>query len=226
MAKKVKKEQGADVKVTYYDVAAHTTRTESASAIANKYSTKETVNLCIRERKGISYEMFFLLLAIFFSLLLIFEYFCVYRPYYEVEQLEKQLAARQAEVERIYGSMSDRQEKLEEYRKYNYENFPREIVSRDDILELLERTVFKKGKVSNVSISRNTLTMTVSEVLWGDIDGIQMSIREDVMVDNVFVSRTNLQSDGGVETATINITIFFKDATEIVDTTESVGGGN
>ena len=207
MANKVKE---ADVKVVEYDVASHSA--QGAAPVPPKYSSKETVNLCMKERKSISYETFFIILIIFFAVLLVIEYFGAYLPYREIEQKEKQLAANETELSQLQNSMSDRDQIRADYRQYNYENFPRNIVDRAEILALLERTVFERGKITSVNISsNNTVVLNVADVSRDDLEAMQKEIREDDLVFNVFVSRTNLE-DG--ESAGVTMTIVFNDPSE------------
>lgn len=210
MAKKGKE---PNVEVTYYDVANRTTRTEKAAAMSSKYSTKETVNLCMKERKGISFELFFLIFALIFIVLIIIEFFGVYRPYLELEQKEKQLAEEQTKLQQLVDSMQDYDEVRENYRKYNYENFPKDIVNRLDILAFLEKTVFDRGKITSVRIggTSNTVVLEISEVSRDNLKAMLEDIRTSEDVFNRYSSRTDLE-DG--EIATITITIVFKDPTD------------
>ncbi len=199
----------ADVQVTFYDVANRTTNSARASAIASKYSTKETVNLCIKERKGMSFELFFLILAAILVFLLIMEFFGIYRPYLALEQAEAQLTEDQARLEQLYGEMSDRESVREQYRLYNYENFPRDLVDRADVLDLLEKEVFPHGKVVTFSITRNALTLTLTGIPDAEGAAMQKALRENKIVQTAIVSSED------EATGIVSMTIIFKDATEV-----------
>ena len=81
-----------------------------------------------------------------------------------------------------------------------------------EILALLERTVFERGKITSVNISsNNTVVLNVADVSRDDLEAMQKEIREDDLVFNVFVSRTNLE-DG--ESAGVTMTIVFNDPSE------------
>lgn len=157
--------------VVYYDVAAGVSRTAKAQTLSKRYSTKETVNLCIRERKGLSYELFFLILAGILLVLLLLEFFCVYRPYLHMEETEKSLAEKEAQVQRLKDSMKDSDTVKENYRKYNYEKFPRELVDREDVFQLIEEVVFPRGIITSFRLNGNELTMQIS--------GVSIEIDED-----------------------------------------------
>ncbi len=203
-----KKEKEAEVQVTFYDVA----NKRTYQAPPSKHASKETVNLCMREKTSISYELFFLLLAVIFIILVIVEFFGVYRPYLAVERAEADLAEKQTQLEQIYDSMSNpsREEVRDNYRRYNYENFPREIVNREEILALLEETVFEKGKITSAALlENNTVELTVSGVLREDIEPMQQQLNEkEGIVDWVEVSHVNFEMDDtGAESATLSMTI-------------------
>ena len=203
------KKKTADGDVTYYDVAAGVSRKGKAHKLASKYSSKDTVNLCIRERKGLSAELFFLILAGILIVLLLLEFFGVYRPYLNLETAEKDLAQQQAEVQRIKDEIKDMDEVREEYRKHNYENFPRERVNREDVFKLIEETVFPYGKITNFTLSENKLTLDITDISEFDITRIPLDIEASEIVEHCDQPITSSDADGKT-TYTLNIT--FKDA--------------
>lgn len=159
------KKKTADGEVTYYDVAAGVSRKGKAHKLASKYSSKDTVNLCIRERKGLSAELFFLILAGILIVLLLLEFFGVYRPYLNLETAEQQLADQRAEIELLEDSMSDYQEIQQKYNQFNYENFPRERVGSDEMFDLIKETVFSRALITSFRFNGNANRLTL------DIEG-------------------------------------------------------
>lgn len=195
--------------VVYYDVANQKTYSGSSASIARQYTTKETVNLCMHEKKGMSLAVFFLLLAALFLVLILLEFFGVYRPYLALERKEAKLAEDRATLSQLYSGMSDRKQVQEDYRKYNYENFPASRVDREEVLDLLEEAVFDKGKITSFNITENSLVITVSEVMREDVDLIQKQIRESELVSLVVATITSGQEE---ELASVSLTVLFKDA--------------
>lgn len=202
--------------VVLYDVADDALKKEKGTVVTNKYSTKNTLNLLMKEKSSISFELFFLLLAIIMLLLALVEYFVVYRPYRAVEQAEAALREEQARLEQILDKIKDYDDVRADYLKYNYENFDSSIVDRLDILDLLERKVFGVGKIQSMNISGNTLTMTMTEVSVDASSKLQSTLQEEAetgIVEYVSVTRTGYNSgEDGVPT--VNIVITFKNADE------------
>ncbi len=197
-----------DGEVLYYDVAAGATRKGNARSLASKYSTKDTVNLCIRERKGISYELFFLIFAAILLVLLLIEFFGVYRPYLDMEAREAELTRIEASTQDLYDQMSDRTQVRDLYRQHNYENFPRERVDREDVFDLIERLVFDKAIITSFTLRENVLTLGLHGPVRSDLEKIANSIMDDELV--LSCGRSNwTQSESGFDTT---LTITFKDA--------------
>ncbi len=206
------KKKTADGDVTYYDVAAGVSRKGKARKLASKYSSKDTVNLCIRERKGLSAELFFLILAGILIVLLLLEFFGVYRPYLNLETAEKDLAQQQAEVQRIKDEIKDMDEVREEYRKYNYEHFPRERVDRLDVLDLVETVFFDRGIITSFHLSKNTLTLQLTDVLLEDSYLIPAELEASEIVLGYDMPRSEVKYDEATGKVAFGITITFKDA--------------
>lgn len=205
--KKTAEQPEPEAQVTFYDGGKRAEEGETVVADPSFFA-HETVNLCKREKRWMTYERFFLIIALVFLLMALIEFLAVYRPYSALEDKEAQLAADQATLSELYGGMLDRNEVRENYRKYNYENFPAEIVDREKVLDLLERTVFLRGKISGVTLSGNTLVLSITGVERSEIEAMQIEIRESDIVESVVISRTDLD-----ETAAVGMTIVFKDAT-------------
>lgn len=169
--------------------------------------SNETVNLCRRESGGLSVSRICIIVAVVLALLLIVEFFGIYRPYRALEEKEAELAQLQTQAGNLFGSTLDMEAVREEYRKYNYENFPAEIVDREEVLKLLEDTVFERGKITHFSISGNSLEITVSDIASSEIEEMMDEIEGSALVDRL---NRRTVADG----ATVVLTILFKDATE------------
>ena len=196
-----KNDAATDAEIRFFDAA------EPHAASAGHVS-KETVNLCKKDRKDISPGAFCLLLTVFLAVLILIEFFFAYLPYRDLEVLESSLGEAQQQYEQLQSSMSDYDAVRDDYRKYTYEKYDKTIVDREDILDLLEVAVFPMGKVLTLNISNNTITLSLSGVLNTDIDVMQKGLREHALVQNVIISRTSLVGDE----ATVAMTIILKDA--------------
>lgn len=205
-----RKDTDAEVEVTFYD-AATAARPVSSSDVAKKYSAKETVNLFMKDRKDISFELFFLLLAIILILLLAVEYFFAYMPYRRLEQAEADLRADQTRLERL-DVPDDEFERVEnDYLKYNYEHFDKTIADREDVLDMLGETAFKYGKATSVDITGNTVRLNLSGVPSDKVETLQTEMREHKRVNDVFV--TNVKMENSL--ADVSLTVLLNDATKV-----------
>lgn len=198
--------------VVYYDVAAGVSRTAKAQTLSKRYSTKETVNLCIRERKGLSYELFFLILAGILLVLLLLEFFCVYRPYLHMEETEKSLAEKEAQTQRLKDSMKDYDTVEEDYNKYNYKNFPRARVGRDDVFALVESVVFDRGIITSFRLTENSLTLQISDVSLENLTLIPAEFEASKLVSDCDMSKFEVKYDAATGKASFGIEVNFKPA--------------
>lgn len=221
------KRQKADGEVEYYDVSEGVNRKGKARALSSKYSEKNTVNLCIRERKGISAELFFLILAGILLVLLLLEFFGAYQPYLRLEAAEQQLADEQAAVQAMQDSMKDYKTVQDSYREHNYEHFPRERVDREDVFQLIEEVIFDKGVITSFNLNGNTLTLSLSGVSIVEPTGPEKEGMNDRRYILTNIEKSPIVSDydspqytaeydsAGQDTGRVSftITIVFKDAT-------------
>ncbi len=203
-----KKERETQINVTFTEAVG--TDVNRASAVVVDNSRKEVVNLCKRERKGLSLGAFFLILALILAVVILVEFLGIYRPYKELEAREAQLDDARATLAQLQKGMSDIDEVRAEYRKYNYEHFPRELAEREDILDLMETAVFARGKITRFVLVENKLVLTVKGVNGADVDVLQRDLRENKLVQSVVVTAAE-KEDGAV---TLGLDIVFKDATE------------
>lgn len=197
------KKKKPNEEVTYYDVAAGTTRTGKPKALASKSSTKDTVNLCIHERKGLSIEMFFLILAAILLVLLVIEYFCAYRPYVKLEAAENEYVQGQKELDDLRNSMSDEPTVREEYRKRNYEKFPRELVDREDVFDVVESLVFDRALITSYTLRENVLTLGLRGSR-DDLTAISADFMGEDLVDTC--TRSTWTTENGQFETTLTIT--------------------
>ena len=198
----------AQARITFYDGVDRTESGKKLSSAAIKKSAKQTVNLCKRERTGMSFATFCLLLALVLIVLAAVEFFAAYRPYKQMEAKQKELADKQSQLDSLNGAMTDREAVQNEYREYNYENFPFYLVDREDVLAFIKERIFPYGKISNVSVSENTISLRITDIPRDSVDTLLDGIRNDDRVANLPMSTTEVNGDTIVAT----VSIHFKDA--------------
>lgn len=208
---------GSDVRIVFYDGVNRTESGKQLSAAAINKSAMNTVNLCKRERKGISVATFCLVFAIILVVLIAIEYFAAYLPYRQMELKERELADKQAQLSGLYGAMSDREAVQQEYREYNYANFPYYLVDRLDVLAFVKERIFPYGKIDGVSVAENTISLTIRGIV-GEAAANELldGIRNDSRVEDLPMSNTTLDrgSSGQDLMITVQVTITFKPASQ------------
>lgn len=209
-----KKQKPDENSVILYDVAANASRRERASAVKHKYSTKTTLNLCMREKPAVSVELFFLLLAIILIFLLLIEFFGIYRPYYQVEQLEKTLDADRSAIAELQRKLDDYDEKREEYNKYNYEDYDATLADRLDVLDMLERVVTPyRAKIRSLSFDgRNTLSMSLTDIDLQNVSKLSADLlmEKDLVAEAVFTMTNYVDEGTGEKVPAANFVLTLK----------------
>ncbi len=205
----------AQARITFYDGVDRTESGKKLSSEAIKKSAKQTVNLCKRERKGMSFATFCLVLAIILIVLAVVEFFAAYRPYKQMEAKQKELAEKQAQLNSLNGAMTDREAVQNEYRQYNYEKFPFDLVDNQDVLNLVKEKVFPYGKIQKVLFAGNILTLIINDLAQEQIDALVKGLDADgadSIVKHVAWSRNSGENNS--EARVISMTITFKDAVQ------------
>lgn len=161
-----------------------------------QYPTKRVLNLCIKEKSNMSPEVFLGILAAIIVVVLLLEFFGVYRPYRSLELAQADLADAQNHLQQTYDSMSDYDQVHDDYYKYNFNEFNSALADRLDIFDLLRREIFGKAKITSLSINENTITLSLTGVnLKEQLPEMQKSLLADPLVADVFSSSQASQND-------------------------------
>lgn len=179
--------------IVVYDVAADKTETQKARYIS-KFTQKDTLNLCMKV-KSITLEMFFLLLAIILVVVMLVEYFGVYRPYLAVEQAEASLTEMENQKNSLDNKLKDYSDVQSQYREYNYENYDITIASRPDVFALLEKVVFPEGKITSLTLNGNTLNINMEEIPQANLSRLNKNLLAEKIVAGVSYSRSGYESE-------------------------------
>ncbi len=196
-----------DVKASQPSQAAVAYYRRSSKDIA-QYPTKRVLNLCMKEKSNMPPEAFLGILAAIIVVVLLLEFFGVYRPYRSLELAQADLNAAQSHLQQTYDSMSDYDDIHDEYYQYNFNEFDRTLADRLDVLDLLKRELFDKAKINTLNVSANTINLNMTGVkLKEQLPDIQESLLADPFVATVFSSSQSSQND----TATLVITLKSAD---------------
>lgn len=194
--------------------------------------SKRTLNLCMREQSGISVEMFLFILSLILIVIILVEFVGIYRPYLEVERLERDLAAAQTALDdknRAIREMDDYYQKTygmtmqEYYNQYNFEGYDRSIADRADVFALLEHEIIDKpgyeaARIGVININGNTVTLTIYGLEFNStlVKDLTENLSNDKMVYIAYANNMTRPEDG--ETS-IRMTIELRDATTVKEDT-------
>lgn len=168
---------------------------------------KDTLNLCVREKNGLSARGLALFFALLFIVLAAAGFLGAYLPYTALREKERRLEAENAAVQELKDYVSDGElaDVREEYRRYVMENFP-ETADLDAAFGLLGDAVFGKGKVERASLSGNVLSLTVTGVAAADVETLLSDVCGSGAAESVAVTGTELGATG----TTLSLVIYLK----------------
>lgn len=152
--------------------------------------------------------------------------FAVINRLEKVKQAEAELIHMREELAAVEAAYADYDEVQAEYNRYTYQNFDRTVPNRLAVLALLERRVFSVCTAQSLSITQRTVSMTLEGLSLEDTSALIEGLKEEPMVEDVFVSTSSYgtKTYNGTESAVTSITISLKDPTTIqpeADTAEN-----
>lgn len=113
-----------------------------------------------------------------------------------LDQLEKksdayqELKGRQTQLAAIQKKLSGYKELEKEYGRYSYawmDETEISMVSRMDVLGLVEREIFPYATVEDMTVNDNVLTLNVRDITLEQASEIIMSLEEDDLVKNAYL---------------------------------------
>lgn len=189
---------------------------------SSQVPTKRTLNLCIREKSNISIELFLILLAVILVVVMVAEFFGVFRPYARVESLEAQVNSAQKELD----GKNDAIQKYEndkvpdDYHKYNFEGFDLTIADRLKVLDILDRHIinhedFNEAKIGGtITIRDKTVSFTLEGLTSQQLADLRKELQTDPWVYAVNINRAS-STEGNETSATVTLTL--NDADKVVE---------
>lgn len=174
---------------------------------------KTTMNLYFKEKKPLRPQVLIPCVLALAMLAGLFAKFAVVDRFAGLAEARSALEGERQRLRALRGSCADYDEVQKEYMKYNYSNFDRSIVSRTDVLDLLERVVFPSAGVRTLTISGNTMSMTLMGLTLDEVSDMLHALEAEELVRKVTVSTTGYGGRGGESgTPTANMTVEFNPA--------------
>jgi len=168
--------------------------TEEVKKVKRKkehFPTKNSINLFYKVDKttGPVTAMLYIMFAL--VLLLALGKFGVYDIMQQVTNLENQLADKELEVQTMLAATKDYNKVKSEYNRYTqgYLTNKEKPIDRLDILDMLEKTVYKKSDVKNTAITEDSIFLSYTGL---DLEGTSALIKEIESYD--WVKKVTIQN--------------------------------
>lgn len=179
---------------------------------SSQLPNKRTINLCMKEKDKLSKEMFLIVLSLILIVVMLVEFFGIYRPYVEVENLENRLSSAQSELDAKNAAMSDYKDVEEFFDMYNYDDYDNTLADRLDVMQLFERNImnvdkFASAKIDSLSISGRRVTFTIKGLTGDLISELYQSLCNDKIVEYVDFPRTSTDADN-IQSTDFEVTLL------------------
>ena len=175
------------------------------------YPTKTTINFYIKENKSSSFSTAFLYLLFGAVVLLALAKMTVFDLLADLNKEKAAYNKNQTVLENNLEALAGFDEVNQEYNRYSYSYLAEtdKVQDRMDILDMLDKTIFKDSTVMSIVISDNIVSVSLTEI---DLEGtseLAKKLEEYDIVESVSV---NTASFGG--TYTSNMLIQLKPEAE------------
>lgn len=174
------------------------------------FPTKTSINLFYKVDKTTGPVTALLYIIFALVLLLALGKFGVYDIMQQVTALETQLADKELEVQTMLAATKDYNKVKSEYNRYTqgYLTDKEKPIDRLDILDMLEKTVYKKSNVKNTAITDDSIFLSYVGL---DLEGTSALIKEieaydwvkKVTIQNASLSTNKYSGDEIVSTTMI-----------------------
>ena len=156
----------------------------------NQYPSKKSLNLMIRERSG---PPFYIAAPLVLLVLLAAALFCqfgVVARLNRVAQAEAAAAQAEEKLARVQEELADYEETEVTYARYfsaglRSDDMPQECM---DVLDMLESVLMPQCSITNLSFSRNVVSLRLDVSTLGDLSHILEALYAVPMIDQVNIS--------------------------------------
>ena len=176
--------------------------------------TKRTLNLMIREKKPFRPSRWIPGVLAVLLLAGLFGKFAVYDRYAALNRAEAELQRGKDQLAATQRAYADYAQVEEQYNHYSYAGFDRTIADRLDVMDILERHVFPVSRVTRLSVSGKTVTMTLSGLTLGQVSELVEKLKAEPLVEAVTVSTAGFNEKDAIPTANMTLTLADADKLE------------
>lgn len=177
-----------------------------------KYPTKTTMNLAQHEQSQFELTRKTLVEGLLLILLVaLFIKFGIVDLTSKASAANGEVADIQQQIDATNAQMGDYDKVYAEYQKYSYgylDDQESSYVDRIDAIDLVESKVMSVGSVESITITDNTMSVTISGVTLEQVSALVSSLESSDMVADVTVDTASTQTEGAQQvSASLVITL-------------------
>lgn len=165
-----------------------------------KYPTKTTMNLAQHEQSQLELTRRTLIEGLLLILLVVlFIKFGIVDLTSKASAANSEVADIQQQIDATNAQMGDYDKVYAEYQKYSYgylDDRESSYVDRIDAIDLVESKVMSVGSVESITITDNTMSVTISGVTLEQVSALVSSLESSDMVADVTVDTASTQTEG------------------------------
>ena len=174
------------------------------------YPSKTSLNLCIREKSALPLQRVIPLLLVVLLVVGVFGKFAVADRFEKLNQAESEVYALEDQRNALKLSLRDFDRVMEEYNHYSVswmDESELSLVSRTEILNLVESMLRPKCQVRQVSVSGNNVSVTLAGITLDDTSKLVQTLYTLDHVSNVAVYTASTKDEEKSEQATVAMVI-------------------
>ena len=175
----------------------------------SKLPSKTTMNLYVEEARGINLRKAVIMLVLGLLLVGVFVKFGVIDPLSTLAAKQQQLTEQQNLLTKAAGSISDYAEIKELYEAYVVE-YGTGVPDAIEVLDMVEQRVMGQATVTGITLSGQTLTLTIEGVSLETVGSLASNLEKEPMVQGTNVTSASTQDN--VETTVSTLVVTLADA--------------
>lgn len=176
---------------------------------------KYILNLADYNKKPLNMTRFILLLILIVIAAVAFGKFAVLDRFVALDQARSEAASLQAQIDANYAQLQEMEGVTEEYAHYTFSGMTEDelsLVSRVDVMSMIDRLVLPYASVSTWTLQGNTLNMTIYNTSLNRVNSIVASINQEPIVNYSFVQTAATDSSSEYRGADVSaqITVYLQ----------------
>lgn len=161
---------------------------------------KYYLNLAGYNKKQVNPVKFGIIVAIVAILIILFAKFLVFDRFAELQRAESEAASLKSQIDANYAKIKELDGLSDEYAHYTFSGMSEDemaLVSRVDVMEMINRLIVPHATVSSWSLQGNTLSLTVNDTTLSMANHMVANMGAEPIVNYSFVQTA--ATDGSQE---------------------------